>query len=439
MAITVTPHDALITEKRDIVITSLSPGPARLITTLEKPDGSYWCSVAIFEVSPSGVIELGKDMPVSGDWVTADSMAPVWAMRSIRKPSAPAKSAEADDLVVQLTITDSSGAVQTGSFVQRFIAPGVAVTAIEHPELVGTVYYPAGEGPHPVVFGLNGSNGGMPHQRCALYAASGYIAVALAFFGAPGRPQYFGETPLEYFETAFIWAKEALKPKDDFIAVVGASRGGELSFLLGATFPEHVKAVVGFVPSAVVNGIQQAGKPDLPRDTPAWYYKGEPLPNLWRGNPDADVAAYTTPIGPGLPIRQDGAFIDAMRNAEYTEKSRIRVENINGPVMMVSAEDDGCWPSKVFSDMIEERLKAVRHPWRIEHLFNEKAGHSIGFPYVPINETVVTHPVSGLVMDFGGTRDINAEASRRSWRRVMTFLRRAPEYYAEGLALRETK
>lgn len=432
MAVSITPEDALVSEARHIVISGLAPGAARLITTMEKPDGSYWCSVALFSVPDSGVIDLAKDAPVTGDWAEADGMACVWAMRNIRKAATPAKSAEADDLTVRLTVTDAGGKVQTGSFVQRFIAPGVTVKAIEHPELVGTIYYPAGEGPHPVVFGLNGSGGGMPHQRCALYAAAGYIAVALAFFGAPGRPQYFGETPLEYFETAFAWAKDTLKPKDDFMAVVGASRGGELSFLLGATFPQYIKAVVGFVPSAVVNGIQQAGKPGLPRDTPAWYYKGEAIPNLWLGNPDADVAAYTTPMGPGLPIRQDGAFLDAMKNAAFTEKSRIRVENINGPVMMISAEDDGCWPSKVFSDMIEERLKKFDHPWRIEHVFNEKAGHSIGFPFVPVSDTVVTHPVSGLVMDFGGTRKINAKASARSWTRVIGFLKHAPDYYAEG-------
>lgn len=432
MAITITPQDALISEARHITVSGLARGAARLFTTIEKPDGSYWCSVALFDVPASGTIDLDKDAPIAGDWMEADPMACVWTMRNIRKAATPAKSTEADDLTVRITVTDAAGALQTGAFVQRFIAPGVTVKAIDHPELVGTVYYPAGDGPHPVVFGLNGSGGGMPHQRCALYAASGYIAVALAFFGAPGRPQYFGETHLEYFETAFAWARSALKPKDDFIAVVGASRGGELSFLLGATFPEYIKAVVGFVPSAVVNGIQQAGKPGLPRDTPAWYYKGEPLPNLWKGNPDADVSAYTTPMGEGLPIRQDGAFVDAMKNAEFTEKARIKVESINGPVMMVSAEDDGCWPSKKFSDMIEERLKAFNHPWRVEHVFNEKAGHSIGFPYVPVSDTVVTHPVSGLVMDFGGTRDINAKASRSSWAKVIEFLQNAPEYYAEG-------
>jgi dienelactone hydrolase len=36
------------------------------------------------------------------------------------------------------------------------------------------------------------------------------------------------------------------------VAAVGNSKGGELALLLGATYPQDVKAVVGYAPSAVV-------------------------------------------------------------------------------------------------------------------------------------------------------------------------------------------
>ena len=432
MPVHILPEDALITEPRRITMTSLAKGPARLVTSIEKPDGSYWCSVALFMVDESGRLDLQDDAPFSGDWGVADPMALVWSMRNIRRASRPEQSDGIEPLTVNVLLTDAAGEKHTGKFIQRFLAHGVTCQAIEQPGLVGSVFFPATPGPHPVVFGLNGSNGGMPLQRCALYAANGYIAVALAFFGAPGRPRYFGDTSLEYFAEAFAWAKSTLHPKDGFIAVAGSSRGGELSFLLASLYPEYIKAVIAFVPSAVVNGIQQAGRPELPRDTPAWYHGGEALPNLWLGNPDADVTAYTTPQGPGLPIRQAGAFCDAIKNEAFLEKSRIPVERINGPVIMVSAEDDGCWPSQLFCEMIEERLTAHDHPWRVEHVRNPLAGHSVMFPYIPINETVVTHPVSGLVMDFGGTVPDNARSGRESWAKVMEFMRLAPEYYAQG-------
>jgi pimeloyl-ACP methyl ester carboxylesterase len=439
MPIEIAPPDALVTEPRTIRMTGLAPGTARLMTTMEKSDGSYWCSLALFAVGGSGTLDLGRDAPFSGDWSGADAMAPVWSMRRVRGASSPEKSPGTDEVTVRCTLCDADGRLHKGCFVQRFLAPGVRFAPLDHPELSGRVFYPAGyaEGAHPVVFGLNGSGGGMPLQRCALYAANGYVAVALAFFGAPGRPQYFEETPLEYFERAFVWARERLKPKDGFMIVAGASRGGELALILASTFPDYVRGVVAFVPSAVVNGIQQAGRPGLPRDASAWSRRGLPLSNLWLGNPDADVSAYTTPLGPELPVRQAGAFLDAMRNTAFLEKARIPVENINGPVLMVSAGDDGCWPSKLFCDMAAERLASHGHPWPVEHVENPLAGHSVMFPYIPISETVLPHPVSGLVMDFGGNVPLNAEAGRKSWTRVTEFMKNAPAMYARGLTNRE--
>lgn len=437
MSVLITPADAMITTPRDIHVTGLARGDARLVTTMQRPDGSYWSSASIFAVGDGGEIRLAKDAPVSGDWRDPDPMALIWSMRRLRGASKPEKSDETDAITIQLTVTDAEGAVQRGSFIQRFMAPGVRRVKIDHPELVGEVFYPEGDGPHPVVLGLNGSNGGMPLQRSALYAANGYIAVALAFFKAPGRPKYFGATPLEYFETALAWIRETIRPKDDFIAVAGSSRGGELAMLLGSYFPQYIRAVVGFVPSAVVNGVQQSGPPGEPRDNPAWLLHGKPLPNLWRGNPDADVSGYTTPEAPGAPIRQSRIFMKPLQNKEYREKSRIPVERINGPVFMVSGGDDGSWPSEVFAGMIEERLAEYRHPWKVEHIRNKRAGHMFTFPYMPVDGPVALSTLSGLVMDRGGTIEVNAAHHANVWPKVMEFLRAAPELYREGAAKKQ--
>lgn len=436
MPITATPQTAPITQSRVIRAVGLSEGVARLVSVMEKTDGSCWASTALFSIGADGILDLARHAPLSGDWKEAESMAPVWSMRRIRAASAPEKSAEPDPVTVHLTLTDASGCVHHGSFTQTYLAPGVTRKDLNHPGLVGTVFFPAGEGPHPVVLGLNGSNGGMPLQRCALYAANGYIAVALAFFGAPGLPEYFGATPLEYFETALAWIRKTLRPKNDFIAVAGSSRGGELAMLLASHFPEYIRAVIGFVPSAVVNGIQQAGAPGEPRDAPAWTWRGEAIPNLWQGNPDADVAGYSRPEVPGTPIRQSRVFMTALRNAAFLEKARIPVERINGPVLMISGGDDGAWPSALFSDMIKNRLEGAGHPWPVLHLSREGAGHMFSFPFVPVEQTVGVSPRSGMIMDRGGTIAENAAFHKDLWPQVEAFLRDAPEIYRQGAAER---
>jgi dienelactone hydrolase len=61
-----------------------------------------------------------------------------------------------------------------------------------------------------------------------------------------------GRDPLEYFERAIEWLKSQPEVDTNCIAVVGNSKGGELALLLGVTYPEDVRAIIGYAPSAVV-------------------------------------------------------------------------------------------------------------------------------------------------------------------------------------------
>lgn len=110
---------------------------------------------------------------------------------------------------------------------------------------------------------LNGSGGGINEPRAALYASRGHAAFALAYFKAPGLSDYISNTPLEYFQTGLRWLRKTVKPKNDFVAITGQSRGGELVLLLGATFPKEVSAVVAYVPGAVVHSGQNACDPKI--------------------------------------------------------------------------------------------------------------------------------------------------------------------------------
>src|SRR5699024_2414512 len=108
----------------------------------------------------------------------------------------------------------------------------------------------------------------------------------------------------EYFATAFKWILRNLSPKDNFIAVAGLSRGGELAMLLGAYFPDYVSAVIGYAPSSVVHGVLRVGRPGETRDATAWTWQGEALPNVWRNNPEADWTAFDVPSRSDKAIRQ---------------------------------------------------------------------------------------------------------------------------------------
>ena len=89
--------------------------------------------------------------------------------------------------------------------------------------------------------------------------------------------------------------------------------------------------------------------------------------------------------------------------------------------MLLSATDDGSWPSSLYSKMVRDKLAQVDHPYPVRWLDYEN-GHSILFPYVPTTQLVYAHPVSGKISTSGGNPKDNARADQESWEGVLAFL-----------------
>lgn len=424
----VEPEEALVDVPRRIVLSGFSPGASVVLrASLEHPDGSRWESDASFTADAQGQIDVGRNSPDRGDWRLPDASAPLWSLRRLVPPARPELSEGLERLVVSLRAADEQGRHAAARLVLDFMGAGVARREIREDGLVGTLFSAAGPGPHPAVLVLAGSGGGLHEQRAALYAAHGYTALALAYFKAPGRPDHIGDMPLEYFMAALQWLRRTQAPHKDFVAVSGVSRGGELSLLLGAHFPELISAVVAYVPSAYVHGTLRAGRPGQAPDSTAWMLDGKGLPNAWKDNPHADWNAFDAPPAPGEPVRQAAAFHSVMRNTGKLEAARIPVERIRGPVLAISGSDDGFWPSTLYGELVVDTLCRHGHAWPAEHVVGVGAGHAIGLPQLPATLIAKPHPVSGVVLDGGGTAAANAQASARSWPRVRDFLKRAVE------------
>lgn len=414
--------EGLIDETRHIRFTGLAVGEAHLQAWLHHADGSRWESQASFSIDERGELDLSTDAPLTGDWFGADAMGLVWSMRQSVPPSTVGLEESVAPVRIELRLTDARGQQVTGAFIQHYLAPGVQRADIRESGISGTLFKPQGGGPSAAVVVLNGSGGGTPEQRAALYAAHGYTALALGYFKAPGRPDYISDTALEYFQQALEWLAVTQKPKHGFIAVSGLSRGGELALLLGATFPQRVSAVIGYVPSSVVHGTLRAGRPDQPRDANAWTWQGKALANVWQGNPLVDWQPFDVADPVGAPICQAPAFVAVQQDARAVARSRIPVEKIHGPLLLISGDDDGFWPSTAYCAEIESELQARGHAWPVEHVLNHGAGHAIGFPHVPTTLIARLHPVAKVRISGGGTPAANALANQESWGRVLSFL-----------------
>ncbi|MFT4192844.1 MAG: acyl-CoA thioester hydrolase/BAAT C-terminal domain-containing protein [Comamonas sp.] len=419
----VAPPDALIDVPRRIVATGLVPGETvRIESATPRGQGAVWRSQASFRADAQGTLDLGRDAPLAGGYAGADAMGLIWSQAP---EPASAREVFADEpaaaLTTQLTLHARHGSAHA-SLRQQLAAEGVTRRAVREDGLVGTLFLPAGAGPHPAVIVLNGSGGGINEPRAALYASRGYAAFALAYFKAPGLSNYISNTPLEYFKAGLDWVRREVRPAHGFVALSGQSRGGELVLLLATLYPRDVSAVLAYVPGAVVHGGQAAADPAIGRDGPAWLLGGQPLPHVWQDNKTATWAPYDD--GPP-PHRNERAIRTALRDPDAVARARIPVEKIRAPVLLLSASDDGAWPSSLYTTMVADTLAAAGHPYPVQRLDFEGAGHSVLFPYVPTSQLFYTHPVSGRASSVGGSPAANAHANTASWQAARDFLAQA--------------
>ena len=366
----------------------------RFVTVrLEQHDtAGLWRSHAIFVADNSGGIDLSRMAPLSG---TYSGIAPMGLVWSVQRDGAvePREAFPAPDLspvTAQLMAEIDGVVVATATRARHPVAPDVEVTPVRENGLVGMFYRPAGDQPLPAMLVLGGSGGGMlgPESYPGGLASQGYAVLALAYFGIEGRPSQLHLQPLEYFRSALDWLGAHPAVDETRIGVFGSSRGGELGLLLGATYPQ-IAAVVAHVPSHV---LWEGCCDPVALAAPAWTHEGNVLPHIQVDAQSADDLVF------------------ALDDAWAVERAAIPVENINGPVLLISGQDDDVWPSTYMAEQVVQRLRRHDFPHPVTHLANDDAGHAIGRPHYRM------FPATG------GTPSGNARARTEHWESMLRFL-----------------
>lgn len=376
-----------------------APGEPVTVSVVCRFPGSLMRAHARFVADADGTVDLTRDAPVAGSYTGVDPMGLFWS----RAPVAPGPDAGPvdpgdDPLAATLVAQSDDGRVLDRHAVRRvYVGPGVRQSAFDAPGRVGLLFEPDADGPHPAVLVVGGSDGGLGWSRevAALLASHGFVALALGYFGTPGLPPTLDRIPLETFGDALDAL--AARPSTDAarLGVVGVSRGGELALLLGACFA-RIGAVVAVTPSGVVWPAYP------PTGHSAWTFEGREWPC---SNAETYAACLARPDG--------------------EREGEIPVENIRGPVLLITGEADGLWPATALASVAQRRLERLRAPAHVEHLRYPEAGHDLAWPHGPTTMRRWTHPVSGAPIEFGGTAVGTARARADAWPRMLAFLRGA--------------
>ncbi len=365
--VTVTPNPALADQPVTIRLSGLAPGQttrvdAHLVDALD----DAWAGWATFRADAHGTVDVATAAPLAGTYRGVQPMGLLWSMPTQLGAVDPASSALQTTETLTLTVTVRGQRVARVATKREVVAPGVTATVVHAAGLEGVLYRPADAVSAPGVLVLGGSAGGLDRymrREAALLADHGYAALALAYFGAPGLPPTLAHIPLEYFGRALAWLGRQPGVRDNHLAVVGHSRGGELALLLGAYYPQ-ITAVVSYVGSGVVYGSPLTG------GGAAW---------TWHGRA----------IAPGTPIP---------------------VERIHGPVLLLAAAADAEWNSVALSRIAWTRLRRAHHPYADRFVIYPGAGHLIYAPYLPVE------------INEGGNPAHQASADVDAWRRTLALL-----------------
>ena len=209
----------------------------------------------------------------------------------------------------------------------------------------------------PLVVGLGGSEGGNAWTSDRWKATrdqfinKGYAFLAIGYFGAKGTPEELDRISIEAVHQAIIDASKNPKVDGKRIALVGGSKGAELALLMASHYHD-INCVIALVPGHCSFPALTFGA-----STSSWTFKGEEVPYVpmpWAAVPSA--------------IKHDlrSAFEIMLEDKAAVEKALIKVENINGAILLLSAKKDEMWPSTEMSNEIVLRLKQkdFGHPYQ---------------------------------------------------------------------------
>jgi pimeloyl-ACP methyl ester carboxylesterase len=207
------------------------------------------------------------------------------------------------------------------------------------------------------------------------FCEAGMPVIALGYWNQEGTPDEPENIPVEYMHHACLWLKKrGLHP-----GVWGISLGGIYALLCGSLFPE-IECVVAASPlhAVVQTGTVNGG---------IHFAKGSPFSR------NAEALPYSG----------------------VTEKEAdIRVEAINGPVLLISGGADVMIPSKRSCEQAMKRLEknAFRYPH--VHLNYEVLSHN----------TAMYHPAGSWLFRIERKHRKECEANRAaSWEYTLKFLR----------------
>ncbi|MBY0435820.1 MAG: hypothetical protein K2U26_17115, partial [Cyclobacteriaceae bacterium] len=184
--------------------------------------------------------------------------------------------------------------------------------------------------------------------------AHGFAVLAIGYFKTENSPSSLDRISLNAIaDTIRSIARQTPQIDTARIFLMGASKGGELVLNLASRYA-CFKGVIALSTSHV-----SFPAITLSANTSSWMYNNQEV---------TYVPAPFKTIWPALQGDLLGAFSIMLENTKAVAQAEIEVEKINGPILILSADEDEQWPATKMSEQLVERLKRKNFAHRYEHI-----------------------------------------------------------------------
>ena len=211
----------------------------------------------------------------------------------------------------------------------------------------------------PLIVAFGGGGGGndwsrdyMKGKRDTLIK-KGYAVLAIGYFRYEGAPKELDRISLNAISDTIMSIAKSHKIDANKIALIGGSKGGELVLNLASRYIQF-KAVIAMSTSHVSFPANTWST-----NTSSWMYNGKEVPY---------VPATLETISPAIKGDLFYAFSTMLQDTEAVKKAEIPVENIKGPILILSGKADAQWPSTSMSNKITERLNTNKFTFYNKHI-----------------------------------------------------------------------
>ena len=211
----------------------------------------------------------------------------------------------------------------------------------------------------PLIVGLGGSEGGNAwtsgywKKTREQFVEKGYAFLAIGYFGCKNTPAILDKIAIEDVHNAILEVSKNEKIDKNKIAIIGGSRGADLALLVGS-FYNDIACVVGLVSShAVFPGHTQEF------NSSCWTFQGKELPFI-------SVNEEAVPFLIKRDLR--GAFEAMLKDTIAEDKALIKVENIQGSILLISATKDEICPSTPMAEKMITRLRSFNFKYDYNHI-----------------------------------------------------------------------